>query len=141
MRTVNHVRVFLSALAGGVAWFVWSSLVNLIGIGGRYAESQASGAFLEEPRYPFFAGMWILMLFLLSYVIAWLYAGLRASYGPGFFTALALGVLVGFVAGFPMNFVLATWFPISRMFPLWWMLELWLGSVIASLVVGWLYRD
>jgi hypothetical protein len=141
VRTVNHVRVFLSALAGGVAWFVWSSAVNLIGIGGRYAELQASGVFLEEPRYPSFAGMWILMLFLLSYVLAWLYAGLRATYGRGVLTALALGLLVGFAAGFPMNFALATWLPISRMFPLWWMLELWGGSVLAALVVGWVYRD
>jgi len=141
MHPVNHARVFLSALAGGVVWFVWSSVVNLVGIGGRYAELQASGVFLQQPRYPAFAGMWILMLFLLSFVISWLYAGLRACYGPGIFTALALGLLVGFLAGFPMNFALATWFPISRMFPLWWMLELWLGSVLAALVAGWVYRD
>lgn len=141
MRSVNHARVFLSALAGGVVWFVWSSVVNLVGIGGRYAELQASGAFLEEPRYPAFAGMWILMLFFLSYIISWLYAGLRACYGRGVFTALALGLLVGFLAGFPMNFAFATWLPISRMFPLWWMLELWLGSVLAALVAGWVYRD
>jgi len=141
MRSVNLARVFLSALAGGVVWFVWSSVVNLFGIGGRYADLQTSGIFLPQPRYQFFAGMWILMLFLLAYVISWLYAGLRACYGPGIYTALALGLLVGFLAGFPMNFALATWFPISRMFPLWWMLELWLGSVLAALMAAWVYRD
>jgi hypothetical protein len=28
-----------------------------------------------------------------------------------------------------------------RHIPLWWMLDLWLGAIIASLVAGWLYKD
>jgi hypothetical protein len=29
----------------------------------------------------------------------------------------------------------------SRIFPLWWMLDLWVGAMMASLVAGWLYKD
>jgi hypothetical protein len=31
--------------------------------------------------------------------------------------------------------------PFARVLPLWWMLELWFGAILASLVAGWLYRD
>jgi hypothetical protein len=29
----------------------------------------------------------------------------------------------------------------ARHIPFWWMLDLWLGAIIASLVAGWLYKD
>jgi hypothetical protein len=34
-----------------------------------------------------------------------------------------------------------TWAPVSRHLPLWWMLDLWLGAIFASLVAGWIYKD
>jgi hypothetical protein len=49
--------------------------------------------------------------------------------------------LVGFAAGFPMNLTLAAWSPIGRVLPLWWMIDLWVGAVLASLVAGWVYKD
>ena len=141
MASISFPRVILSSLAGGLAWFFWSTVVNLWGIGSRYAAAQQSGQFLSQPRYSFFVGVWILMTFLISYIIAWLYAGLSQVYGRGLRTALSLGLLVGFVAGFPMNFALATWLPVERIFPLWWMLELWIGCIIAALATSLVYRD
>ena len=141
MAAVNTRRVLVGALAGGVVWFVWSTLINFLVLRQRYEAAQQAGVFLKEPRYPFFVGAWIVILFVLAYIVAWLYASLRATRGPGPATALQVGLMVGFAAGFPLSFSTATWSPISRAFPLWWMLELWVGAILATLVAGWLYRD
>ena len=42
---------------------------------------------------------------------------------------------------FPTNFATAVWAPFSRHFPLWWMLELWIGAILAVLVAGWFYGE
>ena len=81
------------------------------------------------------------MLFILAILLAHLYAWVRPTLGPGARTALKVGALVGFASGFPTNFGTATWAAIPRMFPLGWMLELWAGSILATLVAGWLYRE
>lgn len=141
MASVNTRRVLLGALAGGVVWNVWSIVINLVVLRDRYAAAQQAGTFLKQPRYSFFVGAWIVMLFILAYIVAWLYASVRATRGAGPKTATVVGLLVGFAAGFPTNFANATWAPISRHFPLWWMLELWVGAILAALVTGWIYQD
>ena len=54
---------------------------------------------------------------------------------------LLIGVLVGFAICFPMNFAIVVWAPFGRAFPFWWMLDLWVGAILATLVAGWLYKD
>ncbi len=141
MAAINSKRVLIGAIAGGVVWFVWSMIINFTVLEARYEAAQQAGQFLKEPRYPFFVGQWIIILFLLSYILAWLYASARSTLGPGPGTALRIGLLVGFAIGCPLNFSFATWSPLDRIFPLWWMLELWVGAVLATLVAGWLYKD
>jgi hypothetical protein len=141
MVAVNTRRVALGTVAGGVVWTIWSTVVNLKILEPRYMAAQGAGLLLKQPRYSFFPGYWIITLFLLSYVVAWLYASVRATRGAGPGTALGIGLLVGFAAGFPLNLSIASWSPLDRIFPLWWMLDLWIGAILASLVAGWLYRD
>jgi uncharacterized membrane protein (DUF485 family) len=141
MATVNTRRVALGALAGGVVWSIWSTIVNLVILEPRYAAAQNSKMMLAHARYPLFLVYWFVTIFLLAYVVAWLYSSVRATRGAGPGTALTVGLLVGFAAGFPMNLTTATWAPISRYLPLWWMLDLWLGAIMASLVAGWIYKD
>ena len=141
MATVNTRRVALGALAGGLVWSIWSTIVNLVILEPRYAAAQNSKMMLEHARYPLFLVYWFVTIFLLAYVVAWLYSSVRATRGAGPGTALTVGLLVGFAAGFPMNLTTATWAPISRHLPLWWMLDLWLGAIMASLVAGWIYKD
>jgi hypothetical protein len=141
MPKVNTRRVVLGALAGGVVWSIWSTIVNLVILEPRYAVEQASGMMLKQPRYPLFISDWFITIFLLAYVVAWLYSSVRATRGAGPGTALTVGLLVGFAAGFPINLTIAAWSPMNRHLPLWWMLDLWLGAIIASLVAGWLYKD
>jgi hypothetical protein len=141
MVAVNNRRVWLGAFAGGVVWNAWSVITNVAGLASRYATLQEQGLFLKTPRYGFFAPAWIVILFVLSYLCARFYSGVRASWGAGPRTALLVGVAIGFAAGFPFNFAQATWSAMPRAVPLWWMLEMWVGAVLATLTAGWLYRD
>ena len=107
----------------------------------RYAAAQGAGLFLKEPRYPFFVGQWFIILLLASIILAYLYAWSRQTLGPGPGSALKIGFLVGFVASFPENFAHASWSPLERVFPLGWMLDIWVGCILATLVAGWLYKE
>jgi hypothetical protein len=138
---VNTRRVALGAVAGGVVWCIWSTVINMVILSSRYMEAQNAGMMLKQPRYPLFVAYWLITIFLLAYVVAWIYASIRATRGAGPGTAATVGLLVGFAAGFPMNLSMAAWSPLGRVFPLWWMLDLWIGAILASLVAGWLYRD
>ena len=137
---LNRARIWIGGLAGGVVWSAWSFF-----IGWRqepfYTATQNAGLFLKQSRYPFFAWQWILMLFVMSILLAYLYASSRATLGPGPKTAVKIGMIVGFCAGVPLNFAQAAWSPIPRMLPLGWMLDMWIGAILATLVAGLLYKD
>jgi hypothetical protein len=141
MSAVNSRRVLVGALAGGVVWNLWSICIQFGVLAKRYAYEQQAGNFLKQPRYPLFVLYWIVTLFILSYIVAWLYASARATRGAGPSTAFQVGTLVGFASGFPGALGVATWAPFTRMIPLWQMLELWVGAILAALVAGFLYRD
>lgn len=141
MTKLNLRRILLGGLVGGVVWVAWSFFLNVALLAPRYAKAQQDGFFLAQPRYPFFMPAWLVTLLLLSLILAWLYAAVRAVWGPGPVTALKLGALVGFAAGFPLSFSSAAWLPAPRIFPLGWLLELWIGAIIATFIAGWLYRE
>ena len=65
----------------------------------------------------------------------------RKGLGPGPGTALKIGFLAGFLAGSPDNFAQATWFAGGRAQPFGWMVEMWLGAILAALVAGFLYKE
>ena len=137
---VNTARVWMGGIAGGVVWNAWSFFMNTR-LGPFYEAMQKQGLFLKEARYPFFVGQWILLIFVMSILVAYLYAWSRATAGAGPKTALKIGMLVGFCAGFPSNFAQATWSPVPRVLPLGWMLEMWGGAILAALVAGFLYKE
>ena len=139
--SLNRGRIWLGGLVGGVVWTVWSFLVgHYVITDARYAAAQTAGLFLKTPRYPFFVGAWIALLFILAIAVAHLYAWARGGLGPGPGTALKVGFLAGFFAGFPDNFAQATWSPVGRALPFGWMVEMWLGAILAALVAGALYK-
>jgi hypothetical protein len=96
---------------------------------------------LNEPRYPLFLAYWFLGLFIFTYILTWIYLSLRETLGPGPKTALRVGFLVGFAIAFPINLSVASWVPIERVFPLWWMMDLWLGSILATFISAALYKE
>jgi len=141
MAGVNKKRVALGVVVGGVVWGIWSMLVNALILGSHYAAAQDSGQLLRAPRYPLFLLYWFVGLFLFTYILTWIYLSLRQTLGPGPKTALPVGFLVGFAIAFPMNLSMASWAPFDRVFPLWWMLDLWIGAILATFVSAWLYKD
>ena len=137
---LNHGRVWLGGIVGGVVWTAWSFFIGMK-MAPFYEAMQKQGLFLKTPRYPLFAAQWIFLVFVMSVILAYLYGWSRNTAGPGPKTAVKIGMLVGFCAGFPSNFAQATWSPIPRMLPLGWMLDMWVGMILATLVAGWLYKD
>jgi hypothetical protein len=141
MAAVNTRRVALGAVVGFVVWALWSTLINLVVLMPRFEAATKSGQMLAEPRYKLFVLYWFIALFIISYILAWLYASVRATRGAGPKTALLVGALVGFAISFPENLTTATFSPMERFIPLMWMLDLWVGSILATLVAGFLYRE
>lgn len=141
MAQINVRRVWLGALVGWIVWGVWSTIINMVILVPRYAAAQKAGTLLTQPRYPFFVLVWFVALFVLALIAAWLYAGTRATRGAGPGTALRVGAGLGFASGFPLAFSLSAWAPFSRFIALGWMLDLWVGAILATLVAGWLYKD
>ena len=141
MAAVNKKRVALGVVVGGLAWGIWSMVVNTVILGSHYAAAMETGKLLKEPRYPLFLVYWFLGLFIFTYILTWIYLSLRETLGPGPKTALRVGFLVGFAIAFPINLSVASWVPIERVFPLWWMADLWLGSILATFISAALYKE
>jgi hypothetical protein len=141
MAAINNKRVLLGALVGGVVWNVWSMVVHTVILAPRYQTAQQAGQLLAAPRYAIFMPIWMLSLFVLALIVAKFYAALRSVCGAGPLTAIRVGVMVGFAAGFPQNFASSAWSPFSRWLPFWWALDMGVGAVAAALIAGWLYRD
>jgi len=137
---LNTGRIWLGGVVGGVAWNVWSTIIGMR-MGPFYEAMQKQGYFLKESRYPLFVGQWIALIFVLSILVAHVYAWSRATIGPGLRTAIKVGMLVGFCAGVPGNFAQAAWSPIPRVMPLGWMMDMWGGAILAAVVAGWLYKE
>jgi len=143
MAGVNTKKVWVGGLVGGVVWIVWAMMINFALLMPKYQAAMQAGTMLNEQqmRYPFFLiAVWVQFL-VFGVLLAALYAGVRGTWGAGPGTAIKVGLIGGALAGFPVNFYLATWAPWSRQIPGGWLLELWVGAVLATLVAGWLYRD
>jgi hypothetical protein len=139
---LNTKRIWIGGIAGGVVWNIWGFLMGWLVTGfDRYAAAQKQKLFLSASRYPAFNAQWMVLMFILGIGMAHLYAWSRATLGPGPKAAIKVGAVVGFIAGFPLNFAQAAWSPIERIFPLGWMLEIWIGAILATLVAGVLYKD
>ena len=134
-------RVGVGVLAGGFVWAIWSSVINMVFLMPKYVFGQAQHELLSKPRYPLFIVYWYLLLFLLTYILTWVYASARTTLKPGPVTALRVGLLVGFSTCFPLGLSIAAWAPFGRSITAGWMLDLWVGSILATLVSAWLYKE
>ena len=133
-------RVGLGVVAGGVVWGIWSTIMNMVILKPKYAFAAENHVLLSQPRYPLFVAYWFVTLFALTYILTWVYASARATFGPGPITALRVGLLIGFATSFPLSLTMAAWAPFGRSITLGWMLDLWVGSILATLVSAWLYK-
>lgn len=148
MAAINSRSVRMGALAAGAVFFVWSMVMEFVlapaFVGKERIDiAMNAGWFLKEPRVPvwLFLVVWIVCLFAISYGLAWAYAAMRATAGPGPKTAATLGLIVGFAAGFPMEFAHGVFQPLSGRYATVWMIEMLVGCILAALTAGKLYRD
>ncbi|MGE5326439.1 MAG: hypothetical protein ACM3NO_05330 [Deltaproteobacteria bacterium] len=141
MAGLNKKRVWLGTLVGGIVWSAWSSFINMVILMPRYMAEQTAHNILNPPRYPFFVGYWFILLFVLTYILIWIYVQVRLTLGPGPMTAFRIGFLFGFAAAFPLSLVVATWATFSRVIPLGWMCDLWVGAILATIAGAWLYKE
>jgi hypothetical protein len=137
---VNKGRVWLGGLVGGVVWSAWSYFIGTR-LAPHYQAAINAGLFLKAPRYSYFTGVWIAMVFVLSILLAHLYVWVRPTLGPGLMTAFKVGAIAGFFAGFPANFGQAAWSSVPRVLPLGWLLDLLGGAILATVAAGWLYKE
>ncbi len=145
---INTRHVWQGALVGGVVFFLWSLITEFViapGLVGsdRLAAASRAGFLLEQGRIPLgvFLLVWFAGLWVVSYGAVWAYAGVRATYGAGPQTAAKLGLLVGFAAGFPLNFAHAVFQGLAPLFWIVWMIEMGVGGLLATLAAAWMYRD
>ncbi len=148
MAAINSRSVRMGALVGGIVFFVWSMLTEFglawVIVGKtRMDIAVSNGWFLNEPRIPIwlFLIIWLVCLLVISYGLAWIYAAMRATAGAGPKTAAILGLVVGFTAGFPMEFAHGIFQPLSGRYAIVWMLEMLVGCLLAALTAGKLYKD
>ncbi len=96
MAAINKGRFWLGVLAGGVVWTALGySLGQIGGVQAEYAAATGAGYFLKVPRYSWFMAEWIILLFLLTYIMAWLYVSLRPTLGAGPWTARSFRISQG----------------------------------------------
>ena len=144
---INGRRVLLGAIVGGLVFNVWSFLVELglmpLVVGKAQIDVAMATWFLKEPRIPMglFFLVWVFSLFVVSYGLAWAYAAMRATVGAGPGTAVKLGLVVGFAAGFPLNFAHAVFDGLFVGYWLMWMAEMGVGAILAALAAGRVYKD
>ncbi|MCI0408052.1 MAG: hypothetical protein L0191_05710, partial [Acidobacteria bacterium] len=67
---INCKRVIVGGILGGVVWSLWTMIINTALLSQKYAEAQAAGEFLAEPRYPLFLLWYILILIVLAMGLA-----------------------------------------------------------------------
>jgi hypothetical protein len=137
---MNMRRVVGGGIAGGVALNLYWMLFSIFVLGGRYEILQAQGVFRKEPRV-FFLPVWLLVLFLVSIGLVWLYAAARTRLGPGPVTALKVGLVTGLIAGVPLSTASYAWSYQGGFVSLGQTLQMILGCVLATLVGGWVYKE
>jgi hypothetical protein len=139
---LNQGRIWLGGFVGGIVWNAWGFFLHAgVVKESRFDAMKQAGLFLKEPRLPAFPLQWAVILFALAIIVAYLYAWTRTTLGPGPGTALKLGLLLGFGFGFACNLAQIVWSPLPLVFPMGWLLEMWVGAILAALIAGWLYKS
>ena len=137
---MNYARIFLGGIVGGIAYTLVSTLVNMLALGARYELLQTAKVYRADPRLPFLP-IYILVLVVISTGLVWLYAAARTRLGAGPRTALTIGLAVGLVAAVPHALAQYCWSYAGGFVSLWQGIETIAGSMVATLVGGWMYRE
>jgi hypothetical protein len=139
MGTINVGRVILGGLLAGLVINISETILNVVVL------AQAMEEALRARNLPDLGGSaiagFIFFAFLLGIVTVWLYAAIRAHFGPGARTAVIAGLFVWYFAYFYstsatvlMGFYSAK---LAAVGVVWGLVEI----VLASIAGAWLYRE
>src|SRR3989304_7694880 len=140
MAAINRKRFLLGSFSGFLVWLVWSGLINFAVLASRYPAAQARGHLLQHQSDRLFLLPWFFPFLFLSLIAAQFYVWARASLGPGLRSSLTVGPLLALAVAMPIE-VTTSRFTIDHMFTIGWLADLVVGTVLATLMVGWVYKD
>ncbi len=140
MAAINRKRFLLGSFSGFLVWLVWSGFLNFTVLASRYPAAQDAGHLLKHQPYHLFLLSWFLTIFVLSLIAAQFYVWARASLGPGLRGSLTAGPMLALAVAMPIE-VTTSRLTIDHMFTICWLADLVGGMILATLVVGWLYKD
>lgn len=137
-------RFALAGLCAGIGYLVFFFLIDVFGqTWDRYRDLEADGRLLDTSRLGGDTVYWLVLLstvLLYGFAISWLYVRAQRQPGRDWRTALVVGVLVGFVGTFLVDFnIAATFIGFPYQFTFWAGVETWGGAIVASLVAATVY--
>ena len=137
---MNMSRVVLGGVVGGVVYNIVSIIVNVVALADRYTLLQSNHILRTDPRIPFLP-IWIVLLFLVSIGLVWLYAAARPRLGPGPKTAFCVGITAGLIAGLPGNLAQFSWSQVGGFVSACWAVETIAGCTLATITGAWVYKE
>jgi hypothetical protein len=139
MGRINVGRVIVGGLLAGLIVNVSEFVLNTVVIG---ADMEAAMKALNAPPIGGGQIMWFVILgFVMSIALVWLYAAIRPRFGPGVTTAVYAALLVWVLAyAYPTAFML-----VMKLFPqglmmislVWGLVEV----VVAGIAGAWAYKE
>jgi hypothetical protein len=138
-RRINTMRVVLAGIVAGLVINVSQFVLNMVVLAGDMATS------LARMNLPPFGGsaipIFIALGFLGGIAMVWIYAAMRARFGPGPRTAVLAGVIVWFFAYFYSGaamYAIGVYPPrIMAISMVWGLFE----SIVAALAGGAMYSE
>jgi hypothetical protein len=121
MAGINVGRVIGGGLLAGLVMNVVDGVTNGVILGARWAEETKRLGIDMAAQSGSLVG-WLTFGFFCGIVLVWLYASIRARYGPGPKTAVVAG--------------LAIWLITRLAFAAWWFTGLYSFGVVAASAVG-----
>jgi hypothetical protein len=137
---MNRKRIVVGGVAAGLVLLVVEGLATTVFLMDRYRSLGQAGVYYERPRLPFYP-VWVLLALGIGLGLAWLYASVRPRLGPGPGTAALLGLVVGLMIYTPGNVATFAWTHEGGFVALVRLVAGSIGSVIATLVAGAIYRE
>jgi hypothetical protein len=137
---MNRKRIVIGGVVAGLVLFVLEGIATAVFLTDRYRSLAQAGVYNENPRLPFYP-VWVLVALGIGLGLAWLYASVRPRLGPGPGTAALLGLVVGLMIYTPGSVATFAWTHEGGFVALVRLVAGSIGSVIAALVAGAIYRE
>ncbi|MFQ6031067.1 MAG: hypothetical protein ACE5Q6_26695 [Dehalococcoidia bacterium] len=136
MGKINWGRVFLCGILTGGVWYLLSLLVFVFALGG----TDYAAAVEAAPRPKTFPALPFILYLAMGIWAMWLYAAIRARYGPGPKTAAVAGVALWVVAVLEVSKLVAVGFfppnllltPVAAALPV---------IIVVAVVGAWPYKE